>query len=81
MEEMLLRNGHEVVECLVGKAMVATGFFNRNVKAPVKRFIKPDSRKRASIGRSALYNAMKVREYLQKRVLQKRIKQLGQKSL
>ncbi len=85
MEEMLLRNGHEVVEILVGKSNSRRlpGFFNRNVKAPVKRFISPNflptaENKRASIGRSALYNAMKVPEYLRSMYyIQKRIKQSG----
>lgn len=37
LEEMLLRNGHEVVEVLVGKSSSRTlpGFFNRNIHAPV----------------------------------------------
>lgn len=40
LEDMLLRNGHEVVEVLVGKSSSRTlpGFFNRSIQAPVKRF-------------------------------------------
>ena len=43
LEEMLIRNGHEVVEVLVGHGSERTlpGFFNRNIHAPVKRFISP----------------------------------------
>ena len=44
LEEMLLRNGHEVVEVLVGESSsrILPGFFNRNIQAPVKRFISPN---------------------------------------
>ena len=40
MEDLLRRNGHEVVEVLVGKSNSCSlpGFFNRNIKAPIKRF-------------------------------------------
>ena len=42
LEEILLRNGHEVVEVLVGKSSSRRlpGFFNRSIHAPVKRFGK-----------------------------------------
>lgn len=51
LEEMLLRNGHEVVEVLVGKSSTRTlpGFFNRSIHAPVKRFISPNFRLRQII--------------------------------
>lgn len=44
MEEMLLRNGHEVVEILVGKSSYKPlpGFFNRDVQSPVKWFLSPN---------------------------------------
>ena len=44
LEDMLQRNGHEVVEVLVGKSSSRTlsGFFNRSIHAPVKRFISPN---------------------------------------
>lgn len=37
LEEILRRNGHEVVEVLVGKSSSRRlpGFFNRNIHAPV----------------------------------------------
>ena len=43
LEEMLTHNGHEVVEVLVGRKSTRRlpGFFNRNIQAPVKRFISP----------------------------------------
>lgn len=44
LEDMLLRNGHQVVEVLVGKSSSRTlpGFFNRSIQAPVKRFTSPN---------------------------------------
>lgn len=37
MEDLLRRNGHEVVEVLVDKSNSRSlpGFFNRNIKAPI----------------------------------------------
>lgn len=44
LEDMLLRNGHQVVEVLVGKSSSRTlpGFFNRSIQAPVKRFTQSE---------------------------------------
>lgn len=44
LEEILLRNGHEVVEILVGKSSYKPlpGFFNRDVQSPVKWFLSPN---------------------------------------
>ena len=44
VEEMLRRNGHEVVEVLVGESSSRKlpGFFNRSIHAPVKRFLSPN---------------------------------------
>lgn len=44
MEEMLLRNGHDVIEMLVGKSSYKPlpGFFNRDVQSPVKWFLSPN---------------------------------------
>lgn len=71
LEEMLTRNGHEVVEILVGKSSFRRlpGFFNRSVHAPVKRFISPNflptpANKRASLMRSVAYNLMKIPTYM-----------------
>lgn len=71
LEAMLLRNGHEVVEILVGKSSSRTlpGFFNRSIKAPVKRFISPNflptaDNKRANLLRSLGYNILRFPEFL-----------------
>lgn len=71
MEELLLRNGHEVVEVLVGKSNSRhlPGFFNRSIRATVKRFLSPNFlpspiNKRVSLLRSVAYNTMKVPIYL-----------------
>ncbi|WP_321330809.1 glycosyltransferase family protein [uncultured Bacteroides sp.] len=85
LEEMLLRNGHEVVEVLVGKSSSRTlpGFFNRNIKAPVKRFISPNflptqENKRASVTKSLAYNVARVPEYFRSMYyINQRIKDTG----
>lgn len=71
LEEMLIKEGHEVVEVLVGKSSNRTlpGFFNRNIHAPVKRFISPNflptvQNKRAKVGRSVAHNFLKLPAYL-----------------
>ncbi|MDD3037516.1 glycosyltransferase family protein [Bacteroides sp.] len=70
LEDMLIRNGHEVVEVLVGKSSSRTlpGFFNRSIKAPVKRFISPNflptpDNKRANLKKSFAYNLFRLPEY------------------
>ena len=67
LEEILRRNGHEVVEVLVGKSSSRRlpGFFNRNINAPVKRFVSPNflptpANKRVSLMRSVAYNLVKL---------------------
>ena len=44
LEEILRKGGHEVVETLVGKSnsRQLPGFFNRNMKAPIRRFDSPN---------------------------------------
>ena len=71
MEKLLRRNGHEVVEVLVGKSNSRhlPGFFNRNIQAPVKRFLSPNflptpANKRVSLSRSVAYNVMKLPTYI-----------------
>lgn len=71
LEEILRRNGHEVVEVLVGKSSTRRlpGFFNRSIHAPVKRFISPNflptpANKRVSLARSVAYNLIKVPAYM-----------------
>ena len=71
LEEILRRNGHEVVEVLVGKSNTRRlpGFFNRSIQAPVKRFLSPNflptpANKRVSITRSVAYNLLQIPAYL-----------------
>lgn len=71
LEDMLLRNGHEVVEVLVGKSSSRTlpGFFNRNIKAPVKRFLSPNflptaENKRFNLKKSLAFNLIRLPEYV-----------------
>ena len=71
LEDMLQRNGHEVVEVLVSKSSSRTlpGFFNRNIKAPVKRFLSPNflpspDNKRANLKKSFAYNLIHLPEYV-----------------
>ena len=66
LEEMLLRNGHEVVEVLVGKSSSRTlpGFFNRNIHAPVKRFISPNFQPTADNKRADLKKVLLIIYYV-----------------
>ena len=71
LEEILRRNGHEVVEVLVGKSSSRRlpGFFNRNIHAPIKRFVSPNflptpANKRVSLMRSVAYNLVKLPVYI-----------------
>lgn len=85
LEEMLLRNGHEVVEVLVGKSSTRTlpGFFNRSIHAPVKRFISPNflptvDNKRANLTKSFAYNLLKIPEYFRSMCyINQRIRETG----
>ena len=76
MEELLRRNGHEVVEVLVGKSnsRCLPGFFNRSIQAPVKRFLSPNflptpANKRASLARSVAYNLTRSARLSEKHAL------------
>ncbi len=71
LEDMLLRNGHKVVEILVGKSSSRSlpNFFKQNVHAEIKRFMSPNflptpQNKRVKLGRSILYNILKSPEYI-----------------
>lgn len=85
LEEMLLRNGHEVVEVLVGESSsrILPGFFNRNIHAPVKRFISPNflppaGNKRANLKKSIAYNLQRIPEYMRSICyINQRIKETG----
>lgn len=85
MEELLRRNGHEVVEVLVGKSnsRCLPGFFNRSIQAPVKRFLSPHflptpANKRASLARSVAYNLTRLPVYLKSmHYIHRRIEESG----
>lgn len=85
LEDMLLRNGHEVVEVLVGKSSSRTlpGFFNRSIQAPVKRFTSPNflpttENKRANLKKSFVYNLIRTPEYFRSMCyIDQRIKETG----
>ncbi len=85
MEDLLRRNGHEVVEVLVGKSNSRhlPGFFNRSIQAPVKRFLSPNflptpANKRVSLSRSVAYNVLKLPAYLQSmHYISRRIEETG----
>ena len=72
VEDMLRRNGHEVVEVLVGESSSRKlpGFFNRSIHAPVKRFVSPNflptaANKRVNIFGSTAYNLLRIPIYFQ----------------
>lgn len=85
MEELLRRNGHEVVEVLVGKSNSRRlpGFFNRSIQAPVKRFLSPNflptpANKRVSLSRSVAYNTIKLPTYIKSiNYIHRRIEESG----
>lgn len=85
MEDLLRREGHEVVEVLVGKsdARHLPGFFNRSIHAPVKRFLSPNflptpANKRAHLTRSVVYNVLRLPTYLRSIVyIRRRIRESG----
>lgn len=71
LEEMLLEEGHEVVEALVGKSKCRTlpAFFTRQLKATVRRFESPNflptpANRRNKIARSVMYNLVRTPVYL-----------------
>ena len=85
MEDLLRRNGHEVVEVLVGKSNSRSlpGFFNRSIKAPIKRFLSPNflptpANKRVSLFRSIAYNVTRIHTYIESiHYINTRIKESG----
>ena len=71
MEAMLRRNGHEVVEVLVGKsgARSLPDFFSRSMDTPIRLFDSPNflptpSNKRSNLTRSVAYNIFKTPTYM-----------------
>lgn len=71
LEDILRRNGHEVVEVLVGqsKSRRLPGFFSRSMQAPIKRFASPNflpapANCRVCLWRSVVYNLTQIPAYL-----------------
>ena len=71
LEEILRRNGHEVVEVLVGKEQYPSpaGFLQPQHTGTCERFLSPNflptpANKRVSMSRSIAYNLMQVPAYL-----------------
>ena len=85
LEGILRRNGHDVVEVLVGQSRSRRlpGFFNRNIKAPVKRFLSPNflptpANRRVSLIRSVVYNLLRLPGYVRSMCyIDKRIRETG----
>jgi uncharacterized protein (TIGR00661 family) len=71
LEDILLRNGHEVVMVMVGKSphRQLPSFFTQHIQAPVVRFESPNflptaKDKRASLFKSVAYNIWRLPAYL-----------------
>ncbi len=85
LEEILRRNGHEVVEVLVGKSRSRDlpEFFCRNIHAPVSRFVSPNflptpTNRRVSLMRSVAYNCVRIPAYIKSaNYIRRRIKASG----
>ena len=88
LEEMLSSNGHQVVEVLVGRSTTRRlpGFFNRNIQAPVKRFISPyhpyvEEEIKNQQGVDFLDNLWLIPEYYRSmRYIYRRIEEIGRAS-
>lgn len=85
MERLLTQAGHEVVEVLVGKSnsRQLPGFFNRNVRAVVRRFDSPNflpstASGRVNLSKSITYNLTCLSAYWHSvRFIKDRIEQSG----
>jgi len=85
MEERLLREGHEVVEVMVGKSRYRElpEFFRREIKAPVSRFESPNflptpANRKNNITSSVLYNLMRLPAFIKSVLfLRRHIKESG----
>ncbi len=71
MQDMLTKNGHEVVGVLVGKSNFRElpDFFSKNIHAPIERFYSPNflpasKDKRINIWKSVAYNLSKIAVYI-----------------
>lgn len=85
LEDTLRKNGHEVIEVLVGKSKSRQlpAFFKKSIHAPVKQFESPNflptpTNKRSKIARSVAYNVIKLHRYAASiRFIHKRIVESG----
>lgn len=85
LERMLRSNGYDVVEVLVGQSRSRRlpGFFNRGIKAPVKRFSSPNflptpANRRVGLFRSVVYNLLHLPDYVGSMCyINRRIKESG----
>lgn len=85
LERALRKDGHEVVEVLVGKSKSRKlpDFFKKKIHAPIKQFESPNflptaANKRSKVARSVAYNMMRMPRYARSiRFLHKRIKESG----
>jgi len=83
LRDMLLRNGHEVVEVLVGKSpnREIPGFFFDKIQVPVHTYESPNfqvaqNNKGIKIYQSILYNTLKLKTYVKScRFIKTRIKE------
>lgn len=83
LEEILRKNGHEVVGVLVGKSASRElpAFFQQKIKAPILRFESPNflpsaANKRNNLLRSVTYNLCKTPAYLKSiRFIKQRIRE------
>lgn len=71
MQRMLERNGHQVVEVLVGKSNVRQlpEFFVKGIHAPIQQFFAPNflptpANKRINLPRSIAYNLLEIPTFL-----------------
>ena len=83
LESILRRNGYDVVEVLVGQSSSRRlpGFFNCQIKAPIKRFFSPNflptpANRRVSMLRSVGYNLLHTPAYIRSmRFISRRIRE------
>ncbi len=84
LQDMLTKNGHQVVGVLVGKSNFRElpAFFLNSIKAPVKRFYSPNflpavKNKKPDLWKSVVYNILKSKVYFRSIVyIRKQIEEL-----
>lgn len=85
LEKALRKDGHEVVEVLVGKSRQRQlpDFFRRKMRAPIRQFESPNflpssDNKRSRVVKSVAYNLTRMHHYARSvRYINKRIKKSG----